>query len=520
MATPASIGEALTAYVDSRADYNRKLTLERVDAVLPDGAVMVRGARLPVAGLVALQPGMQVPVAWRDGRMEVVLQGTGRRTGVSASDVPAVALAVAEELVSEPPLFRDQRNFVSVDLAAAKAAAGITSEGVELKWGLGEPSYVVMRGLNDADELIYAVCRINRPQRERAFPTVKSVKLVLVRAYNLTTIGHSFGTAEASHSFSTGASITLPITYTGQAQTTDEMPAAGLLRLRIFVASAAVAPNGDLLVVVTLEVDAISPSFANDARLHAGSKVINVTKNAVVVNRMASTLTGSFVVPVGAISVTTDTGADPADSGAILALLSVKEANPTKLGTVNNYAVHTPAFVEGLPRPAGALRIGGEFAQRLETLAGGDVAVAETALVQGSRTMLVWAVQSGSQLRRLRIADLAKHRVSALAGDPNLMFGTRPPVAQPLTGFPASRALFLGRDDLIYSPGDLTSPFTRQFYWAGHAASGVFSIDLGRRVGRSDLQEVARRAAPGTAVERQAVLDGGGDLQVFQPSGS
>lgn len=517
MPTP-SIDLALVNYVDNRAEHNRKLTLERVDSVMPDGSVMVRGARLPVAGRVALQAGVMVPVAWRDGRMDVVLYGTGRRTGVASSEVPEVALAVAEELFSEPAMFRDQHNFVEVDIAAAKAAAGITTD-VTLRWGIGDPSFVVMRGSNGDLDLILAVCRINRPQREQAFQLVKGVKLVLVRAYNLSTLGHSFGTSTVHHTFASGATITLPVSYVGSAFSTDQMPAGGSFEVANLIPAAAVAPNGDLLVIVRVEVNASSTSFATDLRMEAGSKIVNVTKNKVVANRLASTLQAAFLVPLGNVQYSTDAGVGLAESGNILAMLSLKEANPTKDGDANNYAMESPAYILGLPRPAISLRIEGQYAQKVQTLAGGDVAVAETARVQGSRTALVWGIVKASALTGIRIADLPHAKVSVLAGDPDMMFSSSFPAPLPFTAdSPASRALFLGRDDLVYSPRDLTAPFTRQFYWAGHSSGGAFTINLGRKNARSDLQQVAKRTAPKNDTQRSAILNGGGDLQVFQPA--
>lgn len=513
-------GKALGDFIEKVADDKRKLTRERVDTVRPDGSVIIRGTILPVTGQVPLVAGETVAVAWRDGKMDVVMLNMGRR-GVGGATFVDRVVAVAEEFVPSTTttavFFRDQQNFVPVDYAQAAEGAGMNTNQPLLTWGIGSTSLVIMRGTNSSNDLILAVCLISRPKADQPFPKVDKVILRLIAAYNLTTLGHTFGTATAVHSFGSGGMITLPIGYVGDVSTAT-LPAGGILRLTNRVSSPAVAPNGDLIVCVDTETRGQSTSFATDLEMHSGTKIVNVTKNEVIENRMTTTLTASFLTPLGSINFSSNTGTGPDRSGEILALLSLRETKPENVGLVSNFVMQAPAFILGLPRPALQLVIVGQFAQVVGTLAGGNVADAETARVQGSRTTLVWAptgIVTGP--RRLLIADLLKRKVSTLLGDPNLLFGTATPAPQPFTnGFPASRALFLGRDGLVYSPRDLTRPYTRQFYWEGHQDSGAFLINLATPKRRADLAAVAKLAAPKSSEQAAGIENGGGDLQVFQ----
>ena len=519
-------GKALGDFIESVADRKRKLTQERIDTVRPDGSVVIRGTLLPVTGQgVPLLAGETVAVAWRDGKMDVVMRNMGRRGAGGATFVPTAA-AVAEEFVpsiaTDAIFFRDHQNFVPVDYAQAREAAGMNTNRPLLTWGIGSTSFVVMRGTNDDGDLIFGVCRISRPKVDQPFPKVEKVTLTLLRAYNLTTIGHTFGTATAAHSFGAGATIMLPVGYVGSVSTTTNMPAGGVLSIENRVSSPAIAPNGDFIICVDSEVRAISTSFVTDVELHTGTKIVNVTRFTVLENKMTTALTASFLTPLGNVAFTCNTGESPDRSGEVLALLSLNGSKATEAATVGNFVMQGPAFILGLPRPALQLVVVGQLAQTLGALAGGDIAEAETARLQGSRTAVVWApTGSVTGPRRLLIADLIKRKVSALVGNPNLLFGTAPPAPQPFTnGFPASRALFLGRDGLVYSPRDLVSPFTRQFYWEGHQDSGAFMINLATPKRRSDLAPFAKMAAPKSQEQADGITNGGGDLQVFQPAAS
>lgn len=93
-------GKALGDFVENLTDKKRKLTQERVDSVLATGQVVIRGNILPVTGRVPIIAGETVVVAWKDGKMELVMLNQGRRGGAAA--LTPVGGQIVEMLVMAP----------------------------------------------------------------------------------------------------------------------------------------------------------------------------------------------------------------------------------------------------------------------------------------------------------------------------------------------------------------------------------------------------------------------------------
>ena len=559
MSPTQPFGKALTDFVETLTDKKRKLTQEKVDSVLEDGRVVIRGNILPVTGRVPIIAGETVVVAWRDNKMELVMLNQGRRSGGAASDVQQVTGIVEELFLSGDDLqvwFRNADQFkplVFVDDQGngANAPIALNFQGGAPFWGLGDADFFVFSGTLVGGNRAVAVYRLNRPTKNEPFPAGHRVTAQLVNVYNLTTNATTFGTMSIT---GTDVGVTQTGTASGDLRyaAVYSLPSGAgptdppfLIRIESLVDAAYVAPNGELLVVIRVRAQTIETAQTNPT-FEMGMLLVNVDRALVMANHVAGAMTATVYlstssIPVctaiGTADVATSVGVSAAEAGTItvLSLTGADAANPSspnQPGTFNNYLLRAPAtvfnggtvittppsviFCGALPA-ASTLSVFGELADGNDAFATfpGNRGQTEAQIVryQGSRTLIIFAAygEGGTPTGPPTVRDLRARVSTPITGSAELIFRDGPPVPN------AARPLIqMLQASLIYSPFDNRAPFNHQFFVAGHnSATGVVDINLAALRKLTALAEQAKLKAATSATQVSLVTSGGQSRQAL-----
>ena len=476
------------------------ITNEVIDFVYSDGSYGVSGMHLTTTGISQpLTVGQIVQVGWRGGVAQAILSHNALRSKYTPLGVQAGAPLV-EELFSDGTTiwFRNGDQFTPLlpnkTGAAGKvpitaADLGLSSLGL-VHWGKGDASLLCVEGLKGTD-IVWVVCRLNRPKPNEPFPRAFKVRITPQRAYNLTTDPATFGTF--SIAVNPGGHISsAPLKYINPQLIVSGAPDSvvdmtGDAPRPIYQG---VAPNGDLLVTINVFGTAFGAGVAQVAFV-LGSLLINVTKSIVLANHLALTLStqvfdsqtpaaSPVCTVLGTAEIDASLGGSVPTSGDVT-VLSLTGIKPADVGTFNNYALIGPARFQGgdtlfNPSPGSIfcyparadirIRIVGEFAELLNiTFAGSNLgpSVSQTPLIQGSRTMLLIGTfsENGQSLANLKIAWLPRNEISIIQNAPSFQSFDADGSFAPF--FPQqwiqARAYYVTQASQVYSPRE-TLPYS------------------------------------------------------------
>jgi len=510
--------------VERTANRKRQLTKERVEAASENGDLMIRGAVIRSTGRVPIHAGERMPVAWKDGRPQVVMMNEGNRTGGAPLLSPEAAAGVVEEIFTVTPpgtpagraevWFRNDTQMVRILAASEVVPNGVS----EVRWGLGSPDYFCTFSTSNGSFTVY---KLNRPRPNEPFPKGRKPTATLVRTYSFNAspladvvlgtvrVQHSLGPLDATVDMKYLTSVEVHDIVTPTIQT-DAISGVGF---------GAVLPNGELAVVInfTSHGDGGSTAGGNRVTHLSGSLVVNAATGEILANHLASggfTVYDAFCAPSGTSTITFTPSVAAAGAGRVT-VLSVKEDPTSHVMSLNNYAVVGPAYDTGgaCGSPSAAfeiLRVAGEFARDIASLST-NPSTGSIASFQSSRTRMTWAGfgrSTGLPTTPLIMADLPRATDSEIAGIADIP-------ANFFTG-PTAHKLYCTQADLIYHSVDDLAPYDHQFFVAGiNRATGAITIDL-RHLKRLVLLKEQAHLARLTAAQRAltTVYLSGNDLQV------
>lgn len=471
MSPVGSFGQAIAGYATAAVAEKRRITLERVEAVVGDGrTVQVRGRLIPVTGRVPIAAGETVPVAWENGQPKVVLMAQARRTG--GAELPGVPGApIVEELfvVDNPDVPGDNEVWFRNASVFAKICAGIPNEALSelgLHWGPGSADYFCVEGLQTGGPAL--VFKLNRPTANEPFPTGVIPKATLVRTWDFGAAGSGTGPVLGS--------ISEVLTGSGAASFSGDLKwrsVVGHVISTLFFGG--LAPDGTLLVVVN--VTFAIPMAAIFKNGFCGSLLVNGDTGEILANHLVSGFTGplydSVFSPDGTFTITLTPSTRPAASCGLITPMSLKTDPQTQRPAVNNYMVDEPANVEPTV-PAGepdtrvfSIEVFGEFAQKVRTTPRPG-----SPRFAASRTKVVWADQFASSFGPLTVTNL-RTRKAHVAGSAADVFGNAFPSA---FSFIHWRALIPTQADLLYHARDTDVPYNRRVFFPAGARAGAVQV--------------------------------------------
>lgn len=257
------------------------VVLETILLVVSPGRYLVGNATVGSTGTAALRAGDVVPVLFRDGFAIAILAADGRTDRCRGADVLVAGGAVEELIVlndaDKSVFFRNDRQLTKIerDTDGNPVNSPFPNQPVNIRWGFGGRHFTIFR-TSGAGTDVYELLRPGedkvlgsaRPQVRRVrhvegdasdIPDLPAFMTVSVTASTATFFTVLFG-VRSRHQSPTGThpvGLNTNITVTGDnsGSPTVETPDGGDLRILSHVADIWVAPNGDLICRVVVEVN-------------------------------------------------------------------------------------------------------------------------------------------------------------------------------------------------------------------------------------------------------------------------